>query len=155
MCTKEAMQVSIDGTFHKPNNSNNINHVQENISQQQLYYSSLRNHDVMLEGCMKNQVKDSVQLPKIVEDEIFGMKSWVSRDIPARYEQDSKTCGLSMSPGSQSSCVTSSQQTSLAPIDSVSIEMVDMKKNQNQTVLRNTFGQRTSQYRGVTRLVFL
>ncbi|XP_004511807.1 AP2-like ethylene-responsive transcription factor ANT isoform X2 [Cicer arietinum] len=148
---QEAMQVSIDGTFHKPNNSNNINHVQENISQQQLYYSSLRNHDVMLEGCMKNQVKDSVQLPKIVEDEIFGMRSWVSRDIPARYEQDSKTCGLSMSPGSQSSCVTSSQQTSLAPIDSVSIEMVDMKKNQNQTVLRNTFGQRTSQYRGVTR----
>jgi hypothetical protein len=50
--------------------------------------------------------------------------------------------------------ITSSQQTST--IDSVSIdrmkmkpEIVNLKKNQNQT-----FGQRTSQYRGVTRLVY-
>jgi hypothetical protein len=49
-----------------------------------------------------------------------------------------------MSPSSQSSCVTSSQQTS--HIDSVSIDtmkskpgIVNLKKNQNQT-----FGQRTS-----------
>lgn len=165
--TKEEMQLSIDSIFdnqtsyHKPNNSNNLNHVQENMSllgslvehqKQQLSCTVLRNDNVILDGPMKYQLENNVQLPNIVEDEISDLRRWVSRDFhAASHAQDSKTCVLSASSSSQSSCVTSSQQTS--PIDSASIDtmkrkhqMVNLKKNQNQT-----FGQRTSQYRGVTR----
>lgn len=120
-----------------------------------------------------------------------GLKSWVLRNFPASHShaQESKmmvpvveennegesgsnigsvapygdlhSLSLSMSPSSQSSCVTSSQRTSPAVIDSVA--MMDTKKRgpekfeqQKQIVHRksiDTFGQRTSQYRGVTRLV--
>lgn len=151
--SKEAMQLNMDGFLynqtlcHKPNiNPNNLNHVQQNMNllgslaehqeQQLSCYAALRSNNMMLEleGLMKNQVKDSVQLSNIVEDEVFDVKRWVSRDINA------------ISTNSQSSCVTSSQETS--PIDSVSIDPMK-RKNQNQTL-----GQRTSQYRGVTRLVF-
>ncbi|KAJ1414567.1 DNA-binding domain superfamily [Sesbania bispinosa] len=188
--TKEAMHLSLESMFynqtfcHDPNNPNNLNHVHENISQQQLSYnSSLRNHDVMLEGSKQNQLSDSVQLPNMFED----LKNWVSRDFPGSHAQQSKmivpvednggesgsigsmtygelqSLSLSMSPSSQSSCVTSSQQTTPpALIDSVVAldtkkrgpEMVDLEQNQKQMVLRksiDTFGQRTSQYRGVTR----
>ncbi|CAK8539606.1 unnamed protein product [Lathyrus sativus] len=148
--SKEAMQLNMDGFLynqtlcHKPNiNPNNLNHVQENMNllgslaehqeNQISCYATLRNNNMMLEleGLMKNQVKGSVQLSNIVEDEVFDVKRWVSRDINA------------ISSNSQSSCVTSSQETS--PIDSVSIDTLK-RKNQNQTL-----GQRTSQYRGVTR----
>ncbi|KAI5439501.1 AP2-like ethylene-responsive transcription factor AIL1 isoform X2 [Lathyrus oleraceus] len=148
--SKEAMQLNMDGFLynqtlcHKPNiNPNNLNHVQENMNllgslaehqeQQLSCYAALRSNNMMLEleGLMKNQVKDSVQLSNIVEDEVFDVKRWVSRDINA------------ISTNSQSSCVTSSQETS--PVESVSIDTMK-RKNQNQTL-----GQRTSQYRGVTR----
>ncbi|POO03736.1 AP2/ERF transcription factor [Trema orientale] len=65
---------------------------------------------------------------------------------------------LSMSPGSQSSCITAPRQISPTGIECVA--MVETKKRgsgkigQKQTVHRksiDTFGQRTSQYRGVTR----
>ncbi|XP_058772850.1 AP2-like ethylene-responsive transcription factor CRL5 [Vicia villosa] len=148
--SKESMQLNMDGFLynqtlcHKQNiTPNNLNHVQENMNllgslaehqaQQLSYYATLRNDNMMLEleGLMKNQVKDSVQVSNIVEDEVFDVKRWVSRDING------------VSSNSQSSCVTSSQETS--PIDSVSIDTMK-RKNQNQTL-----GQRTSQYRGVTR----
>ncbi|WJX60605.1 hypothetical protein P8452_45795 [Trifolium repens] len=165
---KEALQMNMDSIFYnqtswhnKPNNPNNVSDVQGNTSlleslrehqeQQFSYYTVLGNQDVMLEGSMKNELKDSVQLPNIVEDEVYDLKRWISRDIHATSHAQELKYGLSMSPSSQSSYVTSSQQTST--IDSVSIdrmkmkpEIVNLKKNQNQT-----FGQRTSQYRGVTR----
>nr|APQ47388.1 AP2/ERF domain-containing transcription factor [Vernicia montana] len=62
-----------------------------------------------------------------------------------------------MSPGSQSSCVTGSQQISPAVIDCSAMETKKRgpdKVDQKQIVHRksiDTFGQRTSQYRGVTR----
>lgn len=162
--TKEAIYLSLDSVFynqtscHEANNPNKFNHVQD-INQQHLsYYSALKNHELMLEGSKQNQLRESVQLQNIVEDEISGVESsWVSREFHASHPQKS------MSPSSQSSCVTSSQQTSPAFIDSVAIDMkrrrpnmVDLEENQKQTVLRksiHTFGQRTSQYRGVTRFV--
>jgi len=172
--TKEEMQLSIDSIFnnqisyHKPNNLDNLNFTQENMSllgslaehqkQQLSCYTVLRNDNVILDGPTKYQLEDSVQLPNIlVEDEISDLRRWVSRDFHAatNHAQESKTCVLSASSSSQSSCVTSSRQTS--PIDSASVDtmkrkhqMVNLKKNQNQT-----FGQRTSQYRGVTRFVFI
>ncbi|KAK7383261.1 hypothetical protein VNO78_28935 [Psophocarpus tetragonolobus] len=64
---------------------------------------------------------------------------------------------LSMSPGSQSSCVTVPTQISSSGTDSVAVDAKkrgSAKLGQKQPVHRksiDTFGQRTSQYRGVTR----
>lgn len=130
------------------------------------------------------QVSDcSLQLPTIGDDEINGMRNWDSRcpdyhamgqqkmiscmgenggetaDISAMAYGDLQSLGLSMSPGSQSSCVTGSQQISHAGTDCAAMETKKRgpdKVDQKQIVHRksiDTFGQRTSQYRGVTRLV--
>ncbi|KAL1537049.1 AP2-like ethylene-responsive transcription factor ANT isoform X1 [Salvia divinorum] len=67
-----------------------------------------------------------------------------------------QTLSLSMSPGSQSSCVTGSQAAAVVA-DCVSYDNKKRgqdKVDQKQIVHRksiDTFGQRTSQYRGVTR----
>ncbi|KAH1157592.1 hypothetical protein GLYMA_11G045800v4 [Glycine max] len=159
---------------HGLNNPNNLNHIQENISQQQFsYYSTLRNHDMILEGSKH-------QLPCIAEDENPGLKSWFSRDFPARHGEESRmivplednnggesgsigsitygdlhSLNLSVSPTSGSSCVTSSPAiTNTVATDTKKrgLQMVD--QNQKQIGHRksiDTFGQRTSQYRGVTR----
>lgn len=127
-----------------------------------------------------------------VDHSISAMKSWVSRNfsdssnnhgvleqnmIGCMGENGAESAGsigsmaygdlqclsLSMSPGSQSSCVTGTQQISptLTSTDCV-VTMDSSKKRgpekveQKQIVHRkslDTFGQRTSQYRGVTRLV--
>ncbi|XP_027362085.1 AP2-like ethylene-responsive transcription factor ANT [Abrus precatorius] len=178
-CVLVTMHLSLDGVFynqlscHGPNNLNNQIHVQENISQQQYsYFPAMRNHNVILEGSKQ-------RLSNIAEDEIPGLNSWVSRDFPISHAQESNmtvplkdsggesgsigsmtygdlhSLSLSVSPSPQSSCVTSSPTL----IDSVAIntkkrgsEMVD--QDQKRMVHRksiDTFGQRTSQYRGVTR----
>ncbi|KAI4327315.1 hypothetical protein L6164_019791 [Bauhinia variegata] len=148
------------------------------------YYTALRNHDTVIEGSRQNQIQIAdcnLQATNIAEDAIPGLKNWVLRNYPGNHAQDSKMGGLaedkggesgsfstmpygdlqslslSMSPSSQSSCVTSSQRTSPTVIESL---VMDTKKrgpermNQKQIVHRksiDTFGQRTSQYRGVTR----
>ncbi|XP_010523284.1 PREDICTED: AP2-like ethylene-responsive transcription factor ANT [Tarenaya hassleriana] len=100
------------------------------------------------------------------------MKSFVSRNYEndpgitrsgsagiGAYGEFQQSLSLSMSPGSQSSCVTSSRQLiSSAVLDSVGFET---KKRGQEVVVEqrhtvhgksiDTFGQRTSQYRGVTR----
>ncbi|RDX60228.1 AP2-like ethylene-responsive transcription factor ANT, partial [Mucuna pruriens] len=179
MATTSAMHLSLDSMFynqllcHGPNNPNNLNHVQENINQQQLsYYSTLRNHDVILEGSKH-------QLPNIAEGEIPGLKSWFSREFPASHAQESRmivpvehnggksesigsmpygdlhSWNLSVSPTSQSSCVTSSSAlTDTVATDTKKRRLEMLDQNQKQIVHRksiDTFGQRTSQYRGVTR----
>ncbi|CAK8568398.1 unnamed protein product [Lathyrus sativus] len=68
-----------------------------------------------------------------------------------------QSLSLSMSPGSQSSCVTAPTQISPSGTESVTMEAKKRgaaKLGQKQPVHRksiDTFGQRTSQYRGVTR----
>lgn len=72
-----------------------------------------------------------------------------------------QSLSLSMSPGSQSSCVTVPTQISSSGTDSVTVDAKkrgSSKLGQKQPVHRksiDTFGQRTSQYRGVTRLVLV
>ncbi|KAJ0025372.1 hypothetical protein Pint_08607 [Pistacia integerrima] len=116
------------------------------------------------------------QIPQIGDD---ALKNWVSRHYTnSALEQQMSSamvddgtsgsvgaigCGdlqalsLSMSPGSQSSCVTAARQISPAAADCVGMETKKRgpgKVNLKQPVHRksiDTFGQRTSQYRGVTR----
>ncbi|KAI9089110.1 hypothetical protein K1719_029389 [Acacia pycnantha] len=146
-------------------------------------YSGFRSHEMMLEGANQNDVSEcNVQVPSIAEEGVSGMKSWGIRTNQAGHAPeaqmmvsvednsggesgsigsmaygDLQSLSLSMSSGSRSSCVTSSQRASPSVIDSVG---VDTKKrgpekfDQKQIIHRksiDTFGQRTSQYRGVTR----
>ncbi|XP_047311697.1 AP2-like ethylene-responsive transcription factor ANT [Impatiens glandulifera] len=80
------------------------------------------------------------------------------------YGHDFQSLSLSMSPGSQSSCVTGggSQMFTSPTVNHQCLDIVEPSKkrgaekvdNQKQIVHRkslDTFGQRTSQYRGVTR----
>lgn len=70
---------------------------------------------------------------------------------------DLQSLSLSVSPGSQSSCVTAPQQISPSGTEMVAMDAKKRgpgKLGQKQPVHRksiDTFGQRTSQYRGVTR----
>ena len=95
------------------------------------------------------------------DDDAFpSLKNWAS--VGGMGYGDLHSLSLSMSPGSQSSCVTAPQQAAVtaATADCMGLDVVVAKKRgsgkggQKQPVHRksiDTFGQRTSQYRGVTR----
>ncbi|ESW27793.1 hypothetical protein PHAVU_003G232600 [Phaseolus vulgaris] len=196
----ETMPLSLDSVFYNqssrrdPSNQTFQNHLQhistQHQHQQELqaqhlsYYSTLRNHDMMLEGSKQSQTSDSnLQIPNMGDDGVPapGLKSWGVRNFQSSHAQESKlivpveenggesgsigsmaygdlqSLSLSMSPSSQSSCVTSSHRASPAVIDSVAMDTKKRgpeKVDQKQIIHRksiDTFGQRTSQYRGVTR----
>ena len=155
--------------------------------QQYPYLSGFRNHEMfqtpLVESKQTQLAQDSnLQLPTMA-DGMPGMKNWVSRNYPTNESLEQKMIGcmsdnggesgsmssmgygdlqslsLSMSPGSQSSCVTGSQQISPTVTECVGLDTKKRgpeKVDQKQIVHRksiDTFGQRTSQYRGVTRSV--
>lgn len=125
----------------------------------------------------------NAQIPAMGEDGMPCLKNWVARHYSSHHalEQqmnsgivddggapgsigamgcgDLQSLSLSMSPGSQSSCVTAPRQISPTGADCVAVETKKRgsgKVAQKQPVHRksiDTFGQRTSQYRGVTRLM--
>ncbi|XP_061949223.1 AP2-like ethylene-responsive transcription factor ANT isoform X1 [Populus nigra] len=154
--------------------------------QQYPYYSNFRNNEMSVGEDAKQMTQASdcnLLLPNMGDDGITGMKNWVSRNhqsnhvmeqkmlrcvvenggesgpnISAMTYGDLQCLSLSMSPGSQSSCVTgTSQQISPSVTDCAAVETKKRgpgKGDQKQIVHRksiDTFGQRTSQYRGVTR----
>lgn len=165
----------------------NSRHQQQQIQDQQYQYytTGFRSHEMLLGDKGKEiQVADcNLQLPAMADDGMHGMKNWVSRnyateqamqqkllgcmghnggesgDISAMPYGDLQSLSLSMSPASQSSCVTGSQQVSHAVSNCAAVERKKRgseKMDQKQVAHRkslDTFGQRTSQYRGVTRLV--
>ncbi|GMY11964.1 AP2-like ethylene-responsive transcription factor ANT [Fagus crenata] len=150
-------------------------------TQQYPYYSGFRNHEMLLHEPRETQFADcSLQLPTMGDDGIPGMKNWISTNYSANHSVEQKMIGcmgdnggesgtlgamaygdlqslsLSMSPGSQSSSV-SSQHVSPTVTDCTTMdtkkrgpEKVDQKPIVHRKSL-DTFGQRTSQYRGVTR----
>ncbi|OUZ99373.1 AP2/ERF domain [Macleaya cordata] len=132
------------------------------------------NKETQLENC-------SLQLPQMSEDGIQNLKNWVARNystdpsmehkmawflgdngvgsgsVGGMGYRDLQSLSLSMSPGSQSSCVTIPQQISSTGTECVAMETKKRgfeNVGKKQTVHRksiDTFGQRTSQYRGVTK----
>ncbi|KAL0325358.1 UNVERIFIED_CONTAM: AP2-like ethylene-responsive transcription factor CRL5 [Sesamum radiatum] len=168
---RDAMVLSLDSSLYN----------QESFRQQQQYYSGLGCNPVyqtVNEEQQNKLVGCNTQVPPMSEDEIPCLKSWIDHHDHAFEHHvnssNSKTsvvedrgmgCGdlqsltLSMSPGSQSSCVTASRQISSTETTTDCLAMETKKRGseklgQKQTVHRksiDTFGQRTSQYRGVTR----
>ncbi|KAI3972790.1 hypothetical protein MKX01_019448 [Papaver californicum] len=145
----------------------------------EMYQTSLE-----VENKEKHLSNSSLQLPSMGEDGISGLKNWVARHYPTNSSMEQKmnsttgcltndgsgsgsvnamgygdlqSLSLSMSPSSQSSCITASQQISPTGAECVAMETNkrgSSKMGQKQPVHRksiDTFGQRTSQYRGVTR----
>ena len=138
------------------------------------------------EETKETQLADcDTQIPPMGEDGIPCLRNWVSRhytnqhalehqmnngivddggasgSIGAMGCGDLQSLSLSMSPGSQSSCVTAPRQISPTGAECVAMETKKRgsgKVAQKQPVHRksiDTFGQRTSQYRGVTRSVHI
>lgn len=151
---RDAMVLSLDSAFY-----NQEPFRQQQQQQQNHYYSAY--NTIYQESPTKH--------PPIFEEQIPCFKTWIDHNNALQQQQqqvntnmgsgDLQSLTLSMSPGSQSSCVTASRN-----IDNTeSVAMVTKKRGpeklqvQKQTVHRksiDTFGQRTSQYRGVTRLLF-
>ena len=151
------------------------------------YYSGIAFqglYQAPLEGETKGaQLADcNSPIPQMGDDELPCLKNWVARHYSSQSALDQQInssmvndggsscsvgaigCGdlqslsLSMSPGSQSSCITAPRQISPTGAECAAIETKKRgpaKVGQKQPVHRksiDTFGQRTSQYRGVTRL---
>lgn len=114
--------------------------------------------------------QNAPQLPTISENDVSEIKNWISKNYGESGGHNGnfpsggfgygelQPLSLSMSPGSQSSCITSSQQISNNYLNECVATNMETKKrgigSQKQIVHRkslDTFGQRTSQYRGVTR----
>ncbi|CAI8609395.1 unnamed protein product [Vicia faba] len=175
----ETMPLSLDSMFQ--NQVQNMNNQQQQFSS---YYSNLRNHEMMLEGSKQSQTSSgNFHVSNMGEDHGLGcLKSWVLRNFPASHGHDQSkmivpvgveenegesgsnigsmaygdlhSLSLSMSPSSQSSCVTTSHVVIENSVAMDTKKRGSEKFEQKQIVHRksiDTFGQRTSQYRGVTR----
>ncbi|KAK4346693.1 hypothetical protein RND71_033032 [Anisodus tanguticus] len=149
--------------------------------QQYLDFSAFRDHELCHSTEHGKTECSNLQVPTMTSDE---MSHWVSRNyqnptghaseqnmtgcmadngaesgsMGAMTYGDFKSLSLSMSPGSQSSCVTGTQQISPTVTECIAMETKkrgpEKVDHQKQIVHRksiDTFGQRTSQYRGVTR----
>ncbi|XP_044470424.1 AP2-like ethylene-responsive transcription factor ANT isoform X2 [Mangifera indica] len=180
---REAMALSLDSSIYfnqSPTHQNLLNQLHENsrLQQYQCFTSSYMGDRKAKESLVADC---NLHLPTMEDDAMHSMKNWVSRDYETDHEMQQKmvycmndngsesnnigamsymnlqSLSLSMSPGSQSSCVTASQQPTHTMTDSITMETKKRgpdKGDQKQTVHRksiDTFGQRTSQYRGVTR----
>ncbi|KAK9166045.1 hypothetical protein Scep_001236 [Stephania cephalantha] len=180
---REAMALSLDSMYYhqrqqQQQQQQHIHQVQNNS-----YFSALTAHEVYHQAQPLTDSKESqqLQLPHMAEDGISGFKNWVERHSMDQKMTsflnddggagsvngggginygDLQSLSLSMSPGSQSSCVTAPHQISPSSGECVVVGMETKKRGcgkvggQKQPVHRksiDTFGQRTSQYRGVTR----
>ncbi|KAG0482383.1 hypothetical protein HPP92_010467 [Vanilla planifolia] len=132
--------------------------LQQPFRQESSYFQPLE--EGMCSTLTGHEIYDAPMEEQMAEHELPCFKSWVARHYngSAAYG-DLHPLSLSMSPGSQSSCITAPQHLS-SPVASDSLALDVSKKRgaakgvQKQPVHRkslDTFGQRTSQYRGVTR----
>lgn len=177
---REAMALSLDSIYYHEN-AEAEQHIPVHSHP---YYSGIPCHG-MYQTPLEEESKqthivgsENPQMTQMQE----GLKTWVARQYSAHQALEqhmnhnlvhdgggsgsvngAMNCGdlqsltLSMSPGSQSSCVTAPRQISPTGTECVAIETKKRgggKLSQKQPVHRksiDTFGQRTSQYRGVTR----
>ncbi|EEF28813.1 conserved hypothetical protein [Ricinus communis] len=141
---REAMALSLDSMYYhqqqqhqdhdQANNQNCLNHLHQSSRQQQ------------------QQQQQQIQ----AQHYPYYSTNFRSYEIAMTYG-DLQSLSLSMSPGSQSSCITGSQQIASTVTECAAMETKKRgpdKVDQKPIVHRksiDTFGQRTSQYRGVTR----
>ncbi|KAM7251799.1 hypothetical protein ACFE04_023682 [Oxalis oulophora] len=153
--SESSMALSLDSTSMYFNHDSRQDYQFYSTTQQQVTEADHHCNNLQSEG-MKNWVMKSY------ENGCMGDNGGESGVLSAMGYGDLHTLSLSMSPGSQSSCVTVSQQISptvtvtdcVLTNESTKKREADNSLEQKQIVHRksiDTFGQRTSQYRGVTR----
>ncbi|KAK6923175.1 AP2/ERF domain [Dillenia turbinata] len=165
------MSLSLENMYYQQNSNhenyqNFSTHFQEDTTkQQQFQVQPFQTYCVFGETKETPLADFNLQLPTLAQSGISSSNNNNALDqkmINCMNEMgygDLHSLSLSMSPSSQSSsCVTSSQQISLTTAsDCVAMDSKKRggdKVDHKQTVHRksiDTFGQRTSQYRGVTR----
>ncbi|CAI8599376.1 unnamed protein product [Vicia faba] len=173
-----AMALSLDSIYYNNQQNADPHQQQQNHMASHPYYAALGFHG-MFQTPLEVESKETATTNHVDVCSSQMPQNWFSqRDYSSAsqtLEQQMNTnmgnnnngsivgCGelqslsLSMSPGSQSSCVTAPTQISPSGTESVTMEAKKRgaaKLGQKQPVHRksiDTFGQRTSQYRGVTR----
>ncbi|CAL9129735.1 unnamed protein product [Musa acuminata var. zebrina] len=187
---REAMALSLDSMYYYQNSETegDATHSLDALHGQQMQVQRQHQHQLFLHPLQEGMCSglaashEMYQVPMevgaMVEDGIPSLKNWVARNYtacniglgeeggigPGSIEAvgfgELRSLSLSMSPGSQSSCVTAPAQisstTERMAFDTTK-KMRSGKECQKQPVHRksiDTFGQRTSQYRGVTRSAF-
>ncbi|WOL10918.1 AP2-like ethylene-responsive transcription factor ANT [Canna indica] len=149
-------------------------HQHHHHQQQQPYFQPLQ--EGMCSGLTSHELYDTTMEGSTTDDGIPSLKTWLDRQynngfceetglgagpVSAIGYGDLQSLSLTMSPGSQSSCVTAPLNSSAAAATECMALDAPKKRGtgkggQKQSVHRksiDTFGQRTSQYRGVTRSV--
>ncbi|CAI9771341.1 unnamed protein product [Fraxinus pennsylvanica] len=164
----EARVLSLDSMFH--NQEPFKEQIGEEINQVQQYYSAqgIQYHGTY-EATDEQQSHKETQLvnyktlvPPMYESEseMPCLKTWAALEQqvnPSMVGVDVESLSLSMSPASQSSCVTASRQ--ISPTETQVLGMENRKRVAEKAASKpklqrkavDSFGQRTSQYRGVTR----
>ncbi|KAH6759891.1 hypothetical protein C2S51_016840 [Perilla frutescens var. frutescens] len=136
--------------------SSHHNHLQ--LQEYPHYSSPFKAHEMY--APLPKEPERNLQLPPMADGQISAAieeNGGEPAAVGSMGYGDLQSLSLSMSPGSQSSCVSGSQQIPAAMAECVSLENKKRgpdKAEQKQIVHRksiDTFGQRTSQYRGVTR----
>ncbi|XP_028075816.1 AP2-like ethylene-responsive transcription factor ANT [Camellia sinensis] len=175
---REAVALSLDSMYyHHQNADQQTNRQQQQqkmdeIQQHQHYYNGLSCNDGLyqqtpLEEQREEETRET-QLADCDNTQITAcLKNWIvvedsggacgSGGGPVGGCGDLHSLSLSMSPGSQSSCVTT--PTQISPTGTESTVMETKKRGSAKVALKqpvhrksiDTFGWRTSQYRGVTR----
>ncbi|KAL3514353.1 hypothetical protein ACH5RR_027070 [Cinchona calisaya] len=174
---REAMVLSLDSIFY----SQSVDPDGESIRKEHPYYSGLQCHDMFQDPLHEENNETNVTNcdAQILSGE--ELKTWVavhcsdqqistaamvgegggtgtgSGSVGSVGCGDLQSLSLSMSPGSQSSCVTVPGQ--IPPTEGECLAIETKKRSCGKVVLKqtvhrksiDTFGQRTSQYRGVTR----
>ncbi|CAM8998572.1 unnamed protein product [Rhodiola kirilowii] len=176
----EPMSLSLDNSSRSLYFHHNAEPVASNISQSSLDFVSDQNMYLNgLNSCHHHHLYQASPVTVAqISDDNNGVKNWVSnggeqystshqefeqqmsgKNLVSRHGGELQALTLSMSPGSQLSCLTAQISPTEAAAESPNLESKkrgfnDVVQIQKQPVHRkslDTFGQRTSQYRGVTR----
>ncbi|XP_074264006.1 AP2-like ethylene-responsive transcription factor ANT [Silene latifolia] len=166
---RETMALSLDSIYYQQTQDSETHHQQQQQQQQQFdsYFSGISCHGYSEEGLFKNWINNVDNINHnglLIHNVNVNANGGNNSSNVSVAAVQPVSCGelqslsLSMSPGSQSSCVTANAASDSAVIYSNAVEITKKrafgKVCHKQTVHRKsieTFGQRTSQYRGVTK----
>ncbi|KAL9691684.1 hypothetical protein QQ045_012110 [Rhodiola kirilowii] len=177
---RQAMALSLDSMYYQQTsdqeantNLHFIHNLQDSIRPQQieiqqfpLYYYNYRTHDSYITTAQDEKLKETpVQTsniqPSSMDNDYYGLRNCSVNAMGDKSSHmgygDLQALTLSMNSGSDSSFATDFQKVPYPVMEPLGLDSKKRgveKVNQKQIVHRksiDTFGQRTSQYRGVTR----
>ncbi|KAL2489131.1 AP2-like ethylene-responsive transcription factor ANT [Forsythia ovata] len=155
----ETMVLSLDSMFY--NQEPFREQIGEEIQHQYYSVGGLQYHG-MYETTDEQPPKETqLVVPPMSDDEVSCFKTWVEQQVHTSMVGGGamvESLSLSMSPGSQSSCVSTASRQ-ISPTETECLAMENRKRGPQKGALKqkvrrkaiDSFGQRTSQYRGVTR----